>query len=215
MLMLNACCNVHADIRNAHSVSTIVECLHLKSPAGIVHKHIKDITDWCNSVTLPKLRRLVQSHQKSSYDNLQLMWTPRILSPVHKTVRTDDVSTTDETGAMWPQITFKIPERHGQRPIRGQCLGHVINIDQSEASIQLVTWPLTYQSGMGRGCAMQESSWVSGQWSLATGGNQSDVMSSRRRKNVADELMWCKLNNEAFIRVHLSSLIQHGGVDNK
>ena len=54
---------LHADIRNAHSVSTIVECVHLKSPAGIVHKHIKDITDWCNSVTLPKLRRLVQSHQ--------------------------------------------------------------------------------------------------------------------------------------------------------
>ena len=54
---------LHADIRNAHSVSTIVECVHLKSPAGIVHKHIKDIMDWCNSVTLPKLRRLVQSHQ--------------------------------------------------------------------------------------------------------------------------------------------------------
>ena len=40
---------LHADIRNAHSVSTIVEWMHLKSPAGIVHKHIKDITDWCNT----------------------------------------------------------------------------------------------------------------------------------------------------------------------
>ena len=47
-----------------------MECVHLKSPAGIVHKHIKDITDWCNTSEAAPPGPV---SSESSSDNLQIL----------------------------------------------------------------------------------------------------------------------------------------------